>query len=138
MAYLVPTAADLKARFPGFAAVDDAVVTAAIDEAALLVDNSWSSQATFTLGRMLVAAHILTLDGHGTGAESEIRKAGGSGFQRFKSASLDLWRYEPARAGGRTALTSDRIRTAYSDRFDDLLAREKGGPIVVNPGARTT
>ena len=30
MAYTAPTAADLKARFPAFAAVDDAVVNAAL------------------------------------------------------------------------------------------------------------
>ena len=48
MAYTVPTTTDLKARFPAFASVDDDVVTAALNDAARMVDESWINQEDFT------------------------------------------------------------------------------------------
>ena len=61
MAYVDPTSATLKARFPAFASVDDAVVSQAITEAMRSVDQTWT-EGDYTLAIMLRAAHILTLD----------------------------------------------------------------------------
>jgi hypothetical protein len=44
------TPADLKSRFPDFAAVADPVVQTALDEAALLVDADWTSAPDARLG----------------------------------------------------------------------------------------
>ena len=63
------TPADVKVRFPGFAAAADATVQAALDEAALLAGTDWTSAPDARLGRLLLTAHILTLDGQGSSAE---------------------------------------------------------------------
>jgi len=109
------TPADLKARFPGFAAVVDAVVQTALDEAALLVGDDWTSAPDARLGRLLLAAHILTLDGQGGGAEAAMAASGG--FRRMRSGALELERpdaeAEPGTLGS----------TGYGRRFLELLRR---------------
>lgn len=127
MAYTVPTAADLKARFPTFAAVADSIVTTALAEAAVLVDDSWSSQEDFTLARLLYAAHTLTLDGHGSGAEAAMAAEGTLGFQTIKSGELTLIRGSKA-APEAFSTTQD---SQYGKRFEEVRRRNVGGPLVV-------
>ncbi|MGO4127788.1 DUF4054 domain-containing protein [Inquilinus sp. YAF38] len=117
-----PTPAELKARFPGFAAVADAVVQTALDEAALQVGGDWASQADLRLGRLLLAAHVLTLDGQGSGAEAATAAAGG--FRRMRSGALELERIAEAGPG---ALDS----TGYGRRFLELMRRNVPAVTVV-------
>lgn len=120
MAWTAPTAAEFKARFPAFATVDDAVVNVVLAESALRVDDTWVSEADFKLGINLLTAHILTLDGHGTGAESESAKAGALGFKVMKSGGLTLERF----AASESAANGDQLSlTSYGRRFIDLLKR---------------
>ncbi|WP_343711904.1 DUF4054 domain-containing protein [Inquilinus sp.] len=128
MAWNPPTPADLKARFPAFAAVSDSVVQGALDEAALQVDETWVSEADFRLGRLLLAAHILTLDGLGTGAEAEAAAAGAMGFKRMKSGRLELERFSAADAGGDGSVLGS---TSYGRRFLELLRRNFPAVAVV-------
>jgi hypothetical protein len=114
--------ADLKARFPGFAAIADAMVQAALDEAALQVGGDWASEADIRLGRLLLAAHILTLDGQGSGAEAAVAAAGG--FSRMRSGALELERTAEAAPG---ALES----TGYGCRFIELMRRNVPAVTVV-------
>lgn len=120
MAYVVPTIADFKARFPRFAAVSDAVVQSALDEAALAVDDTWASQADFTLGRLLYAAHVLTLDGQGTSTEAQL-----AGFNSIKMGSLSLTLEK--RSGDSSALEA----TSYGRRFLALLGTNSPMALVV-------
>lgn len=121
MAYTAPTISDFKARWaPKFDTVSDVTIQSALDEAALQIDDTWIDQANFTLGRMLLAAHILTLDGHGTGAEAEVAAAGASGFKRMKSGQLELERFSSADAGGDGSVLGS---TSYGRRFLELLRR---------------
>ena len=117
-----PTPADLKARFPGFAAVADAVVQSALDEAALQAGADWAGEADIRLGRLLLAAHILTLDGQGSGAEAAAAAAGG--FRRMRSGALEL---ERAADAGPGALDS----TGYGRRFLELMRRNVPAVTVV-------
>ncbi|MGK9234530.1 DUF4054 domain-containing protein [Inquilinus limosus] len=119
-----PTPAELKARFPGFAAVADAVLQTALDEAALQVGDDWASAADIRLGRLLLAAHILTLDGQGSGAEAAAVAAGG--FRRMRSGTLELERSDAADAGP-GALDS----TGYGRRFLELMRRNVPAVAVV-------
>lgn len=128
MAWTAPTPADLKARFPAFAAVPDAVVETALDEAALQVDETWVSEADFRLGRLLLAAHILTLDGQGTGAEAEAAAAGASGFRVMKSGQLTLERFGNAQGGQDGGVLAS---TSYGKRFLDLLRRNTPAVTIV-------
>jgi hypothetical protein len=127
MAFTPPTAADLKARFPIFEAEDVDTINFALSEAELMVDDSWNSQADFTLGRMLYAGHILTLEGYGTGAEAKLGATGAFGFQTIQSGKLRLTR----RSDG--AATDPVLQsTMFGQRFRDLLKRNRCGPLVAN------
>lgn len=117
-----PTPADLKARFPGFATVADAIVQAALDEAALQVGAGWASAADIRLGRLLLAAHVLTLDGQGSGAEAAAAASGG--FRRMRSGALELERAADAGPGAPDS-------TGYGRRFLDLMRRNVPAVTVV-------
>lgn len=129
MAFTAPTAADLKARFPTFAAVADATIDVALAEAALMVDDAWLSQEDFTLGRLLYAAHILTLDGFGTGAEAQSAAAGTSEYTTIRSGRLQLTK---AGAGNAPAAQSVLTKTTFGQRFREVLDRNRSGPLVAN------
>lgn len=131
MAYTAPTAADLKTRFPRFADVADAIVDAALAEAARFVDESWT-EGDFKLARMLYAAHTMTLDGLGTGYEAEAAASGSTGFTRIKSGSLELSRPDAA------AMAVGFDQTTYGQRFKALLRANKGGAIVARADAVST
>ncbi len=114
MAYVQPAPADFTARFPTFAAVPAATLSAALAEAATRVDTTWTA-GDYALGLMLYAAHTLTLDGQGAGAEAALAGAGALGFTSLQSGTLTLAR--GAGAGGGTVLAA----TAYGRRFLALL-----------------
>lgn len=112
MAWAVPTPDDLVLRFPAFQGVDTDVAQTALDEAALRVDDTWVSEGNFRLGYMLYAAHVLTMDGHGTGGEAETIK----GVRRFKSGTFEVEQTADA-AGANGVLSS----TSYGRRFLELV-----------------
>lgn len=62
MAYILPTAADLKARIPAFAEVDDALITFAITDAARSVDNTWT-EGDYATAIIYLAAHNMVGEG---------------------------------------------------------------------------
>lgn len=120
MAYSTPTAADLKERFPAFSAVADAAITGAIGEAERLTDASWPDDDR-TLAVLLYAAHVLTLDGLGTGTEAQL-----AGFKRLKIGSLELEASAPA-----SAVAGSLGQTGYGRRFAELARRLRGPAILV-------
>lgn len=125
MAWTAPTAAELKIRFPGFAAVDDAVVQAALDEAAFYVDETWISESQFKTGRMLYAAHVLTLDKQGAGLESRL-----AGLSGFSSVTLGPMQISGGGKSGSEAFGS-LSSTSYGVRFLALLRMNSPGVAVV-------
>lgn len=130
MAFTVPTAADFKARFPTFVDEAAATIDIALADAALMVDDSWTSQADFTLGRLLYAAHVLTLEGYGTGAEAQAAASGALGFRRMKSGPLELERFS-SRSGGAAGGSLDPLeQTTYGQRFKALLRANKAGAVL--------
>lgn len=117
MPYIVPTAADLVARFPGFAAVPAPTIAGAIAEAQSRVDQTWLPN-DFGIALMLLAAHTMTLDGLGTGAEAAAAAAGALGFQSMRSGSLSLDR---GQGSGASQDSSMLQQTTYGRRFLALL-----------------
>ncbi|MCW6510981.1 DUF4054 domain-containing protein [Lichenifustis flavocetrariae] len=112
-----PSPTDLTTRFPAFAAIDPNVLAAVLAEAATRVDTTWTP-GDYPLGIMLYAAHVLTLDGFGTGAEAALGAAGASGFQTLRSGALHLERAPTSEKAGSSALA----QTSYGRRFLALLA----------------
>ncbi|MGA4552373.1 DUF4054 domain-containing protein [Methylorubrum aminovorans] len=121
MAYIAPTAEDLKKRFPAFSAVGADPVAGALQEAERQVDDTWPADDRVT-GVLLYAAHVLTLDGLGTSTEAQL-----AGFRRLKIGSLEL---ESATAAA-SASSSPLLQTGYGRRFADLAKRVRGPAILV-------
>jgi hypothetical protein len=117
MPYTVPAPADLAARFPAFAAVPAVTLAGAIAEAQTRVDTSWLP-GDYTIAILLLAAHTLTLDGLGTGAEAAAAAAGTLGYASLRSGGLSLDR---ARAPRGAAEPSILAETTYGRRFLALL-----------------
>lgn len=122
MAWLPPTVAEFRTRWsPRFDAVADGPIQSALDEAGLQVDETWVDEPNYRQGILLLAAHILTLDGFGAGAEAEAGAAGASGFKVMRSGQLTLERFTAADAGGGDEGVLST--TSYGRRFLDLLKR---------------
>jgi len=119
--YVAPTVANLKAMFPNFAGSDVAAVQMALDEAAGQVDTSWL-EGDFAMGRLLYAAHVLTTNGHGTGAAAQV--SGLAGVKRIKSGALDL------EFADKAASASMLQSTSYGQRFATLQRQNTAGGFV--------
>lgn len=129
MAFLAPTPADLKARFPRFDAATDPQAQGALDEAARMTDDGWP-EADHFLGMMLYAAHVLTLDGVGAGTEAQLNAEGVGDFQSIKLGSLSLSRFSKAEASKGSVVLDDLMKTTFGQRFYALAARFGGGPVT--------
>ena len=117
MPYTVPAPADLAARFPAFAAVPPATLAGAIAEAQTRVDTSWLP-GDYMIALLLLAAHTLTLDGLGAGAEAASAAAGTLGYASLRSGGLSLDRARPPRGAAEPSLLAE---TTYGRRFLALL-----------------
>jgi len=73
MPYTIPTAAELKDRYPAFDAVSDTLIDAVIVDAARNVDESWI-EADYQPAIMALAAHMLVDEG-ATGRNVEVAGA---------------------------------------------------------------
>ena len=119
-----PTPTDFTTRFPAFSAVDLSMIAAALAEAATRVDATWTT-GDAPLGLMLYAAHVLTLDGQGTGAEAALGAAGALGFTTLRAGGLQVERAGPA--GKAAAVLAE---TTYGRRFLALLALNRPAVLV--------
>jgi hypothetical protein len=118
-----PTVPDLTARFPTFGAVDPGVLATALAEAATRVDAAWTP-GDYPLGVMLYAAHSLTLDGYGTGAEAALGAAGALGMQTLRAGTLTIERMPEGAKGNPLA------QTTYGRRFLALLQANQPAVLV--------
>lgn len=128
MAYTDATAADLKDAFPRFAAVADETVEFWLERARRQVDTSWTED-DYAMAQMLLAAHHMTLQGLGTGAEAEAAAAGTGDYQTIRSGSLTLQRFDRGSSAQGTLGS-----TSYGRQFADLRVTNKGGPRVSPTG----
>ncbi|MCA9269519.1 MAG: DUF4054 domain-containing protein [Planctomycetales bacterium] len=126
MAYEVPTAAYLKARYPAFDAVADATIDVHIaDAAASAVDTSWR-EADYQPAIASYAAHkmaMLDIGSHGQAAgyaRQGVTSIRSGNFQ----ASFDADKAKAAAAGSLDA-------TPYGQEYKRLLYINRGGVRVV-------
>lgn len=128
MPYTPPTYAQFKARYPRFAAVPEATYDAFLPEALRQVDRTWT-EADYQPAVMLYTAHLLTLEGLGTGAEAQVNAQGAGGFKVMRSGSLTLERFS-GKDGG--AASSDPLdATSYGGQFKALRRQNLAGPRVI-------
>lgn len=130
MAYSNATAADLKAAFTKFAAVADATVEFWLERARRAVDQTWT-EGDYAMGQMLLACHLMTLEGIGTGAEAEANANGLGEYKTVKSGALSLERFDNGSKGSASAYDG----TSYGKRFKALARINIGGPRVTPTGS---
>lgn len=120
MAYTVPTAASFKARYPAFAAVDDATVDYWIEDAQRIVTTAWI-EADYSPAILAYAARELSKPGRvaSTGIASLAEK----GVTSLKSASFSAT-FDPAAVA--------KLASGYADDFATYLRRNRGGPFTVS------
>lgn len=136
MAYVVPTAASIKAAFPEFAAVADPVVNMAISEAGLAVDQTWPESA-FNLAYSLYAAHLLRSQGQGTSAQAQAISGAPAGLKMRKSGDT-VEEFFGSATSGSGAVSGDAwlSTTDFGQRFLGLRKRYFGGPrVLVSPAS---
>lgn len=126
MAYVEPTASDLKIRYPAFAAVDDAVVEYWLTDARLTVTDAWIEDDR-ARAEMALAAHNMALNGYGS-AGGAVGDLAAMGVESFRSASMSVSFNSDAisrtSAGGYAS-------TRYGKEFLTYLRRNVGGPRLV-------
>lgn len=125
-----PTVANLIALYPELANVRGTVLAYHLQRAATYVDTSWS-EADFGHARMVLAAHLLALGGHGSSVHASSVRDGSGEFRSMGIGSLRLERFDNRIGKGALDLTA----TPYGREYRSLLRRNKGGPRVT--GLRT-
>jgi len=116
MAYTKPTPADLRLRYPAFAAASDEVVQYWLTDAERLVTESWD-EADYAPGLIALAAHNMARQGLGAGATIP------AGVTRFKSGSFEASISETQARGGFGS-------TIYGQDYELLRKRNVGGPFL--------
>lgn len=126
MAYTQATASDLKARFPRFAAVADETVEIYLTDARRRVDATWTEDDR-AMGEMLLACHLMTLEGLGSGTEAQIAAEGLGDFTSVKSGQFSF-----SRSSGSDAMAAAGTMksTSYGRRWLDLAKINRGGPRI--------
>lgn len=128
MAYTVPTASDLKARYPAFATVENDTISYWITDAQRYVTEAWN-ETDYPVALMALAAHNLALAGYGS--EAAATSGIPAGVKRFKSGSFEAeFTEQQANASAGGSLDATR----YGQEFKRLLRRNRGGPRITNTG----
>lgn len=126
MAYVRPTPAEFKAKYPAFADVPNATIQSYLDDSP--VDECWL-ETDYAKAIMLWAAHTMTVNGIGS---DEIGIAGAAGLSRLKSGTLDVSFKDSSTDDGMGGYGG----TAYGRQFYELLRANRGGPRIVAGGGR--
>ena len=121
MAYVAPVAADLKARFPEFAAVSDTLVNLVLAEAIAEAGDHWREDDRKP-AQLYLAAHLLasegepqrTSSGDGIGASGPVKR------DRVGDAETE---YAGAGSSASGASTSTYGGTIYGRRFEAIMRR---------------
>jgi hypothetical protein len=131
MAYTSPTAVDLRARYPAFAAVDDATIAYWLTDGLRFVDQGWT-EGDYAPAIMAVSAHNMVLAGVAgiTGGDQSAMLA--NGVTDFQSGSVRLRFSDEA---VKAAVAGGYGSTRYGLEYFALLRTNKGGPRTQGPGA---
>lgn len=129
MAYVAPTPAEMKTRFPEFAAVSDGRVQAFIDEASRFADDSWI-EADRKIAVQFLTAHMMTSEGllNPAGAPAAGAVSGPITSEKMGDASTSYG--SRSAAGGYKGADADIASTPYGIRFLAIRGSNFSGPLV--------
>jgi hypothetical protein len=117
---IVPSAVNMRMRFPEFADVDAATLEFAIEEATRGVDDTWFERDQ-TLAIMYLAAHYLMVN---------IQRAESATGQVTRSETIGRMSITYDTSGVVNADAADLSTTQYGSRYLDMLRGNKP-PIMV-------
>lgn len=123
MTVQVPTASDLKARYPEFTGVADATVTAVIAEASPMVDEGWETSDQKP-AIMAFTAHLLAMEGYpqrSTNVQAPIKASVGREVLSRKVGDVSTQYAQTNPVSASAGLTSQLSLTPYGRRFLQLL-----------------
>jgi len=127
---IVPSAANMKFKFPEFAGIDDGTIEFALEEAWVACGSGdWVDDANLALGLMYYAAHLLQV--------SILRTSSGNGqiisSERIGELSVS---YAAPNKNTQSGTQSDFTMTMYGQRFLDLAYKNFPAVTVVNSAVR--
>lgn len=114
MAYTSPTYADFVALYPRFAEVPEATFNLYLAKAQAKVGENWLEK-DYATAQELYIAHLMTVEGLGTGVESELGGAGLQGIRSLRSGALSIEKDSGADAA--SAVYGELGSTSYGRRF---------------------
>lgn len=129
MAYVAPTAAEIKTRFPEFAAVDTSLIDQIIAEANRFVDSSWI-EADYKIAIQFLTAHMLVTGGalNPDGAAAQAVVSGPIKSESLGDASVSY--SDSSVSSGLSAEESELMSTNYGRRFA-AIRRANHLPVLV-------
>jgi len=130
MPYVVPTAFQLKDKFPVFEAVADTRVSMALDEAFAEVPVTWPL-FDYEAGILYLAAHLLVVDGVPTSAGTSTGLSAATLEERAAAVSEVNVGDVRVKFGGSTSAATSAARTgynstAYGRRYAEIRLRNTG------------
>lgn len=131
MAYIKPTPADLKMRWPAFAAVDEDTIQYWLTDAERYADESWPIEADYAPSLIDVAAHNMARKKVAGIAGGEVAAVAATGVTAFKSGTFSASFSEASAA---QAAAGGWASTEYGQSYLEALGRNKGGPRTSGPG----
>jgi hypothetical protein len=138
LAYVLPTLAEFRARFPELATVPDSVASLALEEAGREVDDSWTERG-YHLGALYFAAHLVALALR-QGASSDSGGGGGAIGQavrsvRYKDRAVQYYNLpgQSSGMGGGGGAVGDEIdSTIYGQLYKRQLKRNVPSILVLD------
>ncbi len=130
MGYAEPTPADLKARYPAFATVEDATITYWLTDAHRFVDQSWM-QGDYGPALIAHAAYDMVRVGVPGISGGDLSGFTAAGVTSFKSGTFQAQFSDEA---VKVAIAGGLDSNIYGLEYCELLVRNKSGPRVTLPG----
>ncbi len=129
MAYQEPTPTTFKARYPEFTNVSDALVQLVLNDAFADVGDTWFERDR-ARAQMLLAAHILTMEGE-PGRTTTGQSSAGTGFvKRRKVGDVETEFASPGGSSGSGAASGYGV-TIYGQEFLALMRKNFPAVAVV-------
>ncbi len=130
MAYTLPTPADLKMRYPAFAAVADPTIQYWLTDAERFVTTSWS-EIDYAPGLIAAAAHNMAKAPVAGIAGSQVSGFAAAGVTHFRSGSFQAQFSEEA---VKAQVAGGWASTEYGQEYYMLLRRNVMSMGVTAPG----
>lgn len=119
MAFVAPTASDLKARFPEFGSVSNDLINLILAEALPKVGETWI-EADRRPAILYLAAHLLSMEGEPARSSSGVGISATGPLKRRKVGDVEV-EYAGGGEGGGSSDASGYMLSHYGRRYRELM-----------------